>query len=171
VEEAPEAKPIYVVDTDTWIELHRHHKRRNYGVLWSRLDALADSRRLLVPEEVEKELGSDLSEDPVRFLRDHPAAIRGTAVLWERAAEVANRFPDLVDLAKPDGSADPYVVACALDERDRVNATLWPQPVVVVAQESRKGPTKMQIPDACDHYGLAVVKLQGLLDSEGWEDL
>lgn len=171
MQEGAASEPTYVVDTDTWIELHRHHKRRNFGRLWSHLDDLADAGRLLVPEEVERELGNDLSEDPVRFLRDHPGLIRDTALLWERASEVANRFPDLVDLAKPDGSADPYVVACALEEKDRVQATLWAQPVLVVTQESRKAPTRMQIPDACDHYGLEVLKLQGLLDSERWDDL
>jgi len=45
---------------------------------------------------------------------------------------VANRHPDLVDLAKPEGSADPFVVACALEERDRLASTLWARPVFVV---------------------------------------
>jgi len=56
---------------------------------------------------------------------------------------VANRHPDLVDLAKPEGSADPFVVACALEERDRLASTLWARPVFVVIEEKRRAPAKV----------------------------
>ena len=162
---------VYDIDTDSWIELQKHFKRKNFGTLWDRLHRLAEEGRLVVAEEVQRELGTDVTEDPVAFLRDHPSVIRGTAELWTRAQSVAGAYPDLVDLAKPNGSADPFVIAAALEERDARADSLWPATVIVVTQERRTRPSKIQIPEACDDLGLQVVKLEGLLDSEGWDDL
>ena len=169
---APSPRPIYAIDTSSFIIL-QPMRRRTFGLLWSRMDALADDGRLLVPEEVQRELGGDHTEEPVAWLRDHPGIIVPTAALWGRAKEVANRYKDqgLVDLAKPGGSADPYLIALGLEERDRQRATLWECPVIIVTQERRKRPSKVGIPDACDDYGLRSVPLQGFFDSEGWDDL
>jgi hypothetical protein len=165
----PSSSPLYVIDTSSLIQL-QPLLRRTFGLLWNRMDQLADAQRAVVPEEVQRELGDDEAEAQVRWLRDHPAIVRGTAELWDRARLVANRYPDLVDLAKP-GSGDPFVIALALAEREQHQATLWPRPVIVVAEEHSKRPSKVAIPDACDDYGLRVVRLQGLFDSEGWTDL
>lgn len=169
--DASSPRPIYAVDTSSFIELQRRFRRRTFGRLWTHLDGLADNGRLVVPEQVHRELGDDITQDPVRWLRDHSGIVHPTAHLWDRAKEVANRFTDFVDLAKPDGSADPYLIALALEERDRQRSTLWESPVILVTEENRKRPGRVAIPDACDEYGLTVVKLQGLFDSEGWEDL
>jgi len=170
--EAPSQLPIYVLDTSSLITLQAL-KRRNFGLLWGRLDGLADNRRVLVPEEVQRELGDEDDEEPVVWLRDHRGIVVSTADVWDRSREIADRYTNmgLVDLAKPNGSADPCLIALALEERDRQRATLWECPVVVVTQERRKRPSKVGIPDACDDYDLAVINLQGLFDSEGWSDL
>lgn len=168
----PAGKPTYVVDTDALINLQDRYPRRTFGLLWSRLDGMVDEGRLLVPEEVQRELGDD-SKDAVRWLQDHPVVVGPTAQLWEGAAAVAKDYPSLVDLAKPGGSADPFLIFLALDQRERQRATLWASstPVVVVTQERRKRPGKVAIPDACDDYELGVTNLQGLFESEGWDDL
>lgn len=170
--DAPAQRPIYVLDTSSLIEL-QPLKRRNFGLLWGRLDGLADARRVLVPEEVQRELGDEDDEEPVVWLRDHRGIVVATAQLWDRSREVADRYKNqgLVELAKPNGSADPCLIALALEERDRQRATLWECPVVVVTQERSKRPSKVGIPDACNDYGLAVMNLQGLYDSEDWSDL
>jgi hypothetical protein len=168
----PSPLAIYAVDTSSLITL-QPMPRRTFGLLWSRIDALAEARRFLVPEEVQRELGDDAAEEPVAWLRTHNDIVISTINLWDRAREVANQYRNrgLVDLAKPNGSADPYVIALALHERDRQRATLWECPVIIVTQERRKRPGKVAIPDACDDYGLTATNLQGLFDSEGWSDL
>jgi Domain of unknown function (DUF4411) len=168
MEDEPEA--LYSVDTSSLIQL-QGMPRRTFGTLWQRLDALADAGRFMVAEEVQREIGDDASEDPVKWLRDHPGIIVPTEVVWPTGRLVANKYTDLVDLAKPNGSADPCVIALALMERERQQSQLWQSPVLVVAQERRKRPSKVAIPDACDDYGLLCVNLQGMLDREGWDDL
>lgn len=171
MDEAP--RPIYVVDTCS-LFLLQTHRRRTFGRLWARLDSLADDRRFLVPEEVERELGDDDHEDAVVWVRDHrTTVVVSTAQLWARSQEVAGRYPKpgLVDLAKPSGTADPFLIALALEERDRQRATLWESPVKVITEERTRRPGRVAIPDACDDYGLEVGNLQSLFDSEGWEDL
>lgn len=147
--------------------------RRTFGTLWQRLDVLAETGRLLVAEEVQRELGDDASEDPVQWLQDHSGIVVQTEVLWATASVVVNGYRDtgLVDLAKPNGTADPCVIALALMERDKPQQRLWQSPVVVVTQERSKRPTKVAIPDACADYGITCVNLQGMFDMEGWDDL
>jgi Domain of unknown function (DUF4411) len=168
MEETP--KPRYSIDTSSLVVL-QPLKRRNFGRLWGRLDEMADAGRLLVAEEVYRELHSSADDDPVKWLREHSGIIVPTEVLWERSSVVADAHRDLVDLAKPTGSADPCVIALALVERERQQSILWGCPVLVVTQEKRKRPGRTSIADACDDYGLPVVNLQGMFDAEGWDDL
>lgn len=163
---------VYVIDTSSFINL-QPMRRRTFGVLWNRMDALAEAGRLLVPEEVQRELGDDIAEEPVAWLRTHGGIVIPTKTLWDRAREVAERYRDqgLVDLAKPSGTADPYLIALGLYERERQQGMLWESQVVLVTQERRRRPGRVAIPDACDDYGLDVTNLQGLFDSEDWDDL
>lgn len=160
----------YSLDASPLIQLQAM-PRRTFGTLWQRLDRLADAGRLMVAEEVQRELGDDVSEDPVLWLHDHAGIVVPTEHLWARARAVANSYRDLIDLAKPNGSADPCVIALAVLERERQQGQLWQAPVIVVTQERRKRPSKVAIPDACDDYGLPCINLQGMFDMEGWTDL
>jgi hypothetical protein len=163
-------EPLFSFDASTFIELQRQ-PRRAYGTLWRHLDDLADAGRMLVAEEVKRELGDDPSEDPVKFIRDHPAIVTSTEDLWERAKVVANKYRDLVDFAKPKGTADPFVIALALETRDRQTGQLWGRATIVVSQENRKRPSKVAIPDACDDYGIRCEKHLEFFDIVGWTDL
>lgn len=168
MEETPDR--CYSIDTSSLVVL-QPLKRKNFGRLWGRLDEMADAGRLLVAEEVFRELHSSADDDPVKWLREHSGIIVPTEKLWDTASAVADAHRDLVDLAKPSGSADPCVIALALLERERRQATLWGSTVTVVTQEKRKRPGRTSIADACDDYGLPVVNLQGLFDTEEWDDL
>ena len=162
--------PNFSFDTSTFIELQRQ-PRRAYGTLWRHLDELADDGRMLVAEEVKRELGDDATEDPVQFLRDHAAIVASTEDLWETAKLVANAYRDLVDFAKPRGTADPFVIALALETRDAKQGQLWGDSVVVVSEENRKRPSKTAIPDACDDYHIRCEKHLEFFEIVGWTDL
>lgn len=163
-------EPLFSFDASTFIELQRQ-PRRAYGTLWGHLDDLADAGRLLVAEEVKRELGDVTSEDPVKFIRDHPSIVTPTEDLWETARLVANRYRDLVDFARPTGTADPFVIALALVTRDQQLGEIWGKSVVVVSQENRKRPNKDTIPNACDDYGIRCVKHLEFFEVVGWTDL
>jgi hypothetical protein len=95
----------------------------------------------VIPEEVDRELNPS-DDQPARWVHDHPQIHRSTAQSWRRAREVADRYPGLVNLAKPRGTADPFVVAVAIEERERAAASPWPRDVVVVANETSQLPSR-----------------------------
>jgi hypothetical protein len=153
--------PAYVVDTSTWIRLR--------GIVavpgvWGRLDGLVTAGRLIVPQEVIFEIEGS-TDDLAKWLREQESCHRTTAELWNAAQVVADRYPDLVNYAKP-GSADCFVVAAAIIERD--TPVLLPREAIVIANESRRAPDRICLPDACDREGLRCFDLTGWFNLEGW---
>lgn len=160
---------IYVLDTNILIDL-RLFPERVFSRLWTRVEALAVAGRIVYPEEVRREL--EPSEDePLRWLKRHNRLEVASEVLWEAAAIVANRFPDLINLAKPKGTADPFVVGLAMLIEDQERSKIWGHEVVVVSQERSKRPSKTAVPDACSDLGIRCVKLIEWFELEGWTDL
>lgn len=157
---------LYVVDTSVWIDLVPF-RPPIFVTLWARIEALVTDGRLVVPEEVDHELNPS-PDQPAQWVHDHPQIHRSTAESWERAREVADRYPALVNLAKPRGTADPFVVAVAIEERERADAGLWPREVVVVTNETSRLPGRVAIPDACAGYGIRSVDMYGWFSAEGW---
>ena len=68
-------------------------------------------------------------------------------------------FQSLInEKARMSGSpvADPFVVASAMTRRG------------VVVTEERKPENGARIPNVCEHFGVACVNLEGLMEREGW---
>lgn len=153
--------PAYVVDTSTWIPLR--------GIVavpgvWDRLNGLVAAGRLIIPQEVLVEIEGS-TDQLSKWLREQETCHRSTAELWNAAQVIADRYPDLVNYAKP-GSADCFVVAAAVVERD--TPVLLPREAIVIANEARKAPDRICIPDACDSEGLRCLDLTGWFAFEGW---
>jgi hypothetical protein len=72
----------------------------------------------------------------------------------------------VVNYAKPKGSADCFVIAAALVERDL--PVLMPREVIVVASERKHGPSRIAIPDACIGEGLRPMTVNEWFENEGW---
>ncbi len=155
---------VYIVDTSTWWDLVPFRPSTFVGV-WDLIEGLASDGRLLVPEEVDRELNS--GRYPDKWVHDRPHIHRSTVSLWDRACEVADRYPQLVDLAKPKGTADPFVVACAIEEIDIRSGTIFPCEAIVVTSEVSHLPGRAAIPDGCAGYGIRSVDLYGWFALEG----
>jgi hypothetical protein len=164
--ESAAAPALYVVDTSVWIDLVPF-RPAVFVTLWARIEVLATDGRLVVPEEVDRELNPS-PDQPAIWVHDRPHIHRSTTGLWDRAREVADRYPALVNLAKPRGSADPFVVALAIDERERSESGLWPRDAVVVTNETSHLPSRVALPDACAGYGIRSVDMYGWFAAEGW---
>jgi hypothetical protein len=66
--------------------------------------------------------------------------------------------------ANTDGTC--FVVAAAITERD--TPVLLPREAIVIANESRRAPDRICLPDACDREGLRCFDLTGWFHLEGW---
>jgi hypothetical protein len=155
---------MYVVDSSVWLDL-----RTILLVPGAKefLERLVGERRILVPEEVVREVhpkGGDIG----KWVNSQRECHRDTLSLWDLASEVANKYPDLVDYSKKNG-ADPFVVACALTERENQNAGFGfaSAEIVVVASERSHLP-RVAIPDACQSEGLRCVNITGWFTLENY---
>jgi hypothetical protein len=155
-------RPIYVVDTSVWLDLR--------AILFlpgaqEFLDRLVAEGRLAVPEEVVNEVypsGGEIG----KWLNARRECHRATVPLWDLACEIADRYPDLIDLQKKNG-ADPFVVACAVREKQAQEAILFGAEVAVVAQERSHLP-RIAIPDACRAEDIACVNVTGWFKMENY---
>jgi hypothetical protein len=157
------AKPAYVIDTSVWLTL-----RTVMAVpgMWARLNALMTDGRIVIPREVVDEVG--LHGDRLdQWIHDHKGSHRPTEDVWDLAIEIANEFPDLVDIRKK-FDADAFVIATAIAEKAARATGIFPCEVYVVTNERRKFPGKVAIPDACDVRGVKVTDLTGWFMFEGW---
>jgi len=73
-------------------------------------------------------------------------------------------------LAKPQKigpNADPWIIALAKRENEKMQQTLFPNIYVVVTEESK---TKHQrIPSVCRSYGINCINILELFEKEGWK--
>lgn len=154
--------PAYAVDTSAWVDLR---KVMVVPGLQARLDALVVEGRLLIPWEVCVEL--DPYPDPLdKWVHAQETCHRDTVELWNLAHTIADKYPDLVNYAKPKGSADCFVIAAAIIERD--TPVLMPHEVIVIASERSHAPGRISIPDACAAEGLRCMNVSEWFTNEGW---
>lgn len=161
--EADEPKPCYVIDTSVWLSL-----RTVMAVpgMWDRLNALMTDGRIVIPREVVDEIG--LHGDKLdQWIHEHEGCHRPTEHVWDLAGEIANQFPDLVDIRKK-FDADSFVIATAIAEKEARATGMFPCEVYVVTNERRKLPGKVAIPDACDALTVKVTDLTGWFVLERW---
>ena len=163
---------LYCADSSALIDLHRRlYPRRHFPSLWDQLDALVRSGRLMICEEVFREL--DVSDDElITWLKRNKRIIRSYDALQESyVTKVLAEFPELVDVTRPTGvDADAFVVGLALAETERAQLDLFGRAVRVVCHEGANRPKgkKSNIPRACQHYGLTVWTMLDLISAEDW---
>jgi hypothetical protein len=155
-------KPIYVVDTSVWLDFRAILLLPGAQEF---IDRVVTEGRLVVPQEVVKEVypnGGAIG----RWLNGQKTCHRATAPMWPLSCEIADKYPDLIDLEKRNG-ADPFVVACAIREQEAQRGLMFEAKVVVVAQERSRLP-RVAIPDACNSEGIECVNITGWFRMENY---
>ena len=153
----------YVWDTNSLSQVFRFYYPQNFPSFWKKFNRLVIEGKFLSTREVLRELGDG----------------NKTASAHQWATENSQLFPDPLDeetrfvtsiLAIPHfqqvlrskkgkpkrQTADPFVIAQA----KRVSGT--------VITEEVKPPQGARIPNICDHFDIPCLKLQQLMDREGW---
>ena len=148
----------YSVDTsalmDAWV---RYYPPDVFGTLWTRLDELGKSGRLLAIDEVRRELEKK-DDELYKWVSARPTMIVTLdEALQGASTPIINRFPSLTNTKTVmSGSADPFVIALAQVRE-----------LTVVTSEKSK-PSKPRIPDVCKVLGVPCITLVEMFRKEGW---
>ena len=159
----PPVGPVYAIDTSSLMDWQgRYYPTDVFTTLAARLDALAESGRLLVPELVEEEAGVVGTAELIQWLEDHQNIVVPAQDVLAEALGIQGKFPGLRDPKAAYEEADAYVVALARLRGGIVVTQETP------AAEKSKPKRSHFIPDVCRELGVPCISLLGLMRREGW---
>ena len=109
------AKTKYCFDTSALVSSWRLHYRINtFPSLWKHIGELMDDNQIIIPEEVEKEMGAG-EDNLVKWFKSHKACVLPiTKQQLDMVSEIVNKYPLVSQYKKPRPyHADPFVIAVA----------------------------------------------------------
>lgn len=153
---------IYLLDSNSFGVLKNYYPT-TFPTFWEKIEELATSGRLVSVREVRKEMErrSD-SEHLARWVDAHKDLFSGpTEDELRYVAEIfaVPHFQQLIgrkQLLRGTPVADPFIIA-------RARALYG----CVVTEEKLK-PNAAQVPNVCQHFGVACCDVEGMLSTEEW---
>lgn len=157
---------LYCIDTSSLVGLWRWHPISANPGVWERLDELIQEHRLVAPRLVLEEVHRQ-DDALLEWARRRKQTLfrRTSAEMVRLVKDILKRFEGLVDKDQPFDSADPFVVALALQEPE--SRRLFRRDVVVVTEE-KYAPGRPRIPHVCEAYGLKYLTIHQMFLFEGW---
>jgi hypothetical protein len=142
---------IYVIDTCSLTALPRAYPMDIFQPVWSQIEDLVASRKLISCEDVYLELEAQDDEllEWAKLQKEKGLFLPLTAEVQAKTREVLRSHPNLLDLKKRKSSADAFLVGMAL----HADASL------VTEEKPSGGPEKSKIPDVCRAYGIPCINL------------
>lgn len=152
-------KRLYCVDTSALVDgWSRYYPPRNFASLWKKIDGLISRNELICSDEVFREV-SKQDDGLHAWMKARSAMVRPLDDDTQIAvASIMGQFPKLVESTKGRSGADPFVIALA-----KVTGA-----TVVTGEKASGKPDKPKIPNVCEHYGIKVLNLTGLITAEEW---
>lgn len=156
---------IYCIDASSLIKLKQDFPRQVFPTLWERVEEMARAGRLIAPDEVLQEIKNDDVLGP--WAKQKLEMFRKLdQEQLDAASDVTCRFPSLAKPGRFGPAADPFVVALAQLENQKLSDSLFAAGSRCVVVSEERGPGK--IPGVCSHYKLSCVTLVDLFQREGW---
>ena len=151
---------MYCIDTsalvDGWV---RYYPPDVFPTLWTRLEEMARSGRIVAPDEVMKEL-SRKDDDLFNWARlNENLFIPLDTAIQMATQEILAAFPRLVDSERDRSTADPFVIAVARVHRY----------CVVTGEKSAGTATRPKIPNVCGHFGIRYVNMLAFMREQKWQ--
>jgi hypothetical protein len=150
---------IYCLDTsgilDGW---KRHYPKEILPELVADMDALVSQRRIIIPEDVVKELKRH-DDDAYRWAATHKSChIPLTEEIQKFAKEVVlAQFPKLLAVSAGKSGGDPWLIATA-----KIHGAM------VITGEHLGGPAHPKVPFVCERLGILYGGFIDILKREGW---
>lgn len=156
-----QSKNKYCFDTSAFTDSWRRYYRPNsFRIIWDRIGERIKDGRILVAEEVKKEIGAGKDELIAWFKPYHTYVVSVTEEQIKIVTEIVNKYPLVSQYKKPRAyHADPFVVALG-----KITST------TVVTYEKRNGSEDHPaVPDLCREYSVECCSLADFFEKEGWE--
>jgi hypothetical protein len=163
------AKNYYVIDTSSLIELKKF-PIDVFPSLWKNIEALIDMGFMISHKEVLKELSyqddalKKWAQKQKKFFKELDA------YQIKIVKEILKKYPSLAKSDSESPSADPFVIALAIEfnRNPQKTLTLSIQQRVVVSEERLRG-FRVRIPFVCKEYGIECITMIEMCRSEGWK--
>jgi hypothetical protein len=151
---------LYVLDTNIWIHIGRHHPKDPFVNFWKQLDASIAAKVICSPEDVLHELARGTDDLDKELKKKDGLFIPLDGPVMKAAGKIVDECKGFVDEEGDTNRADPFVVALA-----QVRSG-----IVVTRERPRKTPTgRPRIPDACGQFSVPWRDWFGFLREIGWQ--
>ncbi|MDD4353412.1 MAG: DUF4411 family protein [Candidatus Nanoarchaeia archaeon] len=158
---------VYVIDSSSLIELNKHSSMDVFISVWKKLEELVKQKRLVAPYEVYKEIIKKDDQLSKWAQRHQKLFVKPTAKQIKIVQEILKEYPSIVDKNKTD-SADPWVIALAIELSTSPQQTLGKVKRIVVSEELIRG-ERIRIPYICQKKNIECVNKIEMFRIEGWK--
>ncbi len=158
---------IYVIDTSSLIKMKDQYPRITFPSVWRKLEGLCKRRRLISPFEVFKEIEEGDDELKIWAKQNKNIFIKPDRKQTEIVKNVLKKHPYLAKSQKIGPNADPWIIALAIGENEKMQQSFFPDVYIVVTEESKAKPQK--IPNVCRDYRVDCINILELFEKEEWK--
>ena len=158
---------FYIIDSSSLIELNKHNAMDVYVSVWKNISELIQDDRLIAPREVLKEI-QDYDDTLAKWAKKQKKLFKApTARQIQVVQEILKDFPALIDV-NAKHSADPWVIALAIELSSQSQQTLFKIKRIVVTEEKLRG-NKVKIPFVCGQKSVECIDIVEMFRTEGWK--
>lgn len=160
---------LYCFDSSVFISLNRAHQILSIPDIWSELEKLFKSGRLISHEFVYEEFNPERKNPDfiAKWIKDKKGYFCGiTDKQSKKVEEILQKFPDLIDAEKENDQADPWIIALAIEKMEEV--TLFKQNTLVYVVSQEKISSTKRIPAVCHEFKVPHMNLDAFLKDNGW---
>ncbi|WP_339868693.1 DUF4411 family protein [Pseudohongiella nitratireducens] len=149
--------PKYVIDTCSLTKMRHTYPKDVFPAAWELLTDLAQTGVLISVEDVLEELS--LFDDQILQWANKQGHMFFplSQNIQVRAVEILSSHAGILDLKKNKSSADPFVIAAAIENSCSV----------VTEEKTSNSPIRYKIPDVCGDYGVDCIPIIDMFRREG----
>jgi len=158
---------IYIIDSSSLIELNKHSAMDVFVSVWKNISDLIDNDRLVAPKEVLNEI-KDYDDTLANWAKNQKKLFKNpSARQIEIVQEILRDYPALIDV-NVKHSADPWVIALAIELSSSSQKTLVKIKRIIVTEEKLRG-DKVRIPFVCNQKSIEAIDIVEMFRTEGWK--
>ncbi|HIH48625.1 DUF4411 family protein [Candidatus Woesearchaeota archaeon] len=158
---------VYIIDSSSLIELNKHNAMDVYVSVWKNISELIQNDRLIAPREVLNEI-KDYDDSLAGWAKKQKKLFKAPTVKQVQIVqEILKNYPSLVDVSAKH-SADPWVIALAIELASQFQQTLIQIKRIVVTEEKIRG-NRIKIPYVCNQKAVECIDIVEMFRTEGWK--
>ena len=161
---------FYVIDSSSLIELNIKYPIDVFPSLWKKAEELIENGFLISPKEVQKEIlikDDSLKKWVLKQKKLFRELDEKQIVILK---EILKKYPSLAKSDSESPSADPFVIALAVELQSDPQQTLAPavKGKIIVTEERSRG-NKIRIPFVSKDYNIDCINIIEMCRTEGWQ--